>query len=367
MISPSASVRFAASGPFHQEVKRRVDEHFRRTGRSRHGDWRMYLKSVVLLSWLGASWWALMFRHPGPAAVVLLTVSVGLAMAGIGFGIMHDANHGSYSPSARVNRLMGLTLELLGGNSHLWRQKHNVLHHGFTNVAGVDADIDAGPLLRFAPWQRWRPFHRWQRFYVWALYGLFPLRWFFWDDYRELATRRIGERSFPPPRGRTLAGALAGKAVFYGWAVVLPLALHPTWWLVPIWLLASFTLGTVLASVFQLAHCVGAADFHEPPQDARMTTDWAAHQVSTTVDFAPGNRLLSWYVGGLNFQVEHHLFPRVCHVHYLALAPIVREVCRAHGVRYRMERTLRGAVASNMRWLELMGSGLLVRKGARPR
>jgi linoleoyl-CoA desaturase len=355
MTSPALPVRFPPAGPFHQELKQRVDAYFRRTGRSRHGDWRMFLKSALLLGWLGASWAALMFAHPGPLGVALLAVSVGLAMAGIGFGVMHDANHGSYSSSPRVNAAMALTLELLGGSSHLWRQQHNVLHHGFTNIEGVDADIDAGPLLRFAPWQRWRPFHRWQRFYVWGLYGIFPLRWFLWDDYRELATGRIGERSFPPTRGRALAVALAGKAVFYAWAVALPLAFHPTWWLVPIWLLASLTLGTVLASVFQLAHCVGTAEFHRPPADERMAADWAVHQLATTVDFAPRNRLLTWYVGGLNFQVEHHLFPRICHVHYPALAPIVEEACRAHDVRYRVEPTLLGAVASNMRWLQAMG------------
>ncbi len=315
----------------------------------------MIAKAVVLFFWLAGSWSALMFADPGPFGVVLLTISVGLAMAGIGFGVMHDANHGSFSARAGVNRLVGHTMELLGGSSHLWRQQHNVLHHGFTNVAGADADIEPGPLLRFAPWQPWRPHHRFQHVYVWALYAVFPLRWFLWDDFRELATGRIGGRSFPPARGRTLAVALAGKCVFYLWAVILPVLFHPTWWLVAIWLLAALTLGTVLASVFQLAHCVGEARFHELPEGARMSTDWAEHQVTTTVDFARGNRLLAWYVGGLNFQIEHHLFPRVSHLHYPALAPIVEAVCRAHGVRYHSEPTLRSAVGANMRWLREMG------------
>ncbi len=355
MISQSPPVRFSPSSPFHQQLKRAVDAYFRDTGRSRHGGWRLLLHAAILLGWLGTSWAALMFADPGPVGVVLLTISIGLAMAGIGFGVMHDANHGSLSSNARVNRVLGLTMELLGGSSHLWRQKHNVLHHGFTNVAGTDADIEPGPLLRFAPWQPWRPFHRLQHVYVWALYALFPIRWFFWDDYRELVTGRIGGRSFAPARGRTLAVALAGKVVFNLWAVVLPLALHRTWWLVPIWLLASFTLGTVLASVFQLAHCVGEARFHDLPDGAPVSTDWAEHQVTTTVDFGRENRLLGWYIGGLNFQVEHHLFPRVSHIHYPAIARIVEATCRAHGVRYHAEPTLRSAVAANMRWLRAMG------------
>ena len=141
----------------------------------------MIAKAVVLLGWLAVSWWALMFADPGPVGVVLLTISVGLAMAGIGFGVMHDANHGSFSARAGVNRVVGHTMELLGGSSLLWRQKHNVLHHGFTNVAGADADIEPGPLLRFAPWQPWRPYHRFQRVYVWALYAIYPLGWWLVD------------------------------------------------------------------------------------------------------------------------------------------------------------------------------------------
>jgi linoleoyl-CoA desaturase len=355
MISQAPPVRFPPPSPFHRDLKQAVDEHFDRTGRSRHGGGRMILNAAVLLGWLAASWAALMFASPGPLAVVLLTISLGLAMAGIGFGVMHDANHGSFSSSSRVNRIVAFTMELLGGSSHLWRQQHNVLHHGFTNVAGADADLEPGALLRFAPWQPWRPYHRFQHLYVWALYAIFPIRWFFWDDYRELVTGRIGGRSFPPARGRTLAVALAGKAVFYGWAVILPLVLHPTWWLVALWLLAALTLGNVLAPVFQLAHCVGEARFHDLPAGAPMSTGWAEHQVTTTVDFARGNRLLGWYVGGLNFQVEHHLFPRVSHLHYPAISRIVETLCRVHGVRYHAEPTLRSALTANVRWLRALG------------
>ena len=173
------------------------------------------------------------------------------------------------------------------------------------------------------------------------------------DDFRELATGRIGGQQFPPARGFPLLGALAGKALFVSWAFVLPAVLHPSWALLLLWGLGIFALGNVLAAVFQLAHCVGEAEFLG---SGRIETDWAEHQVATTVDFAPANALLGWYLGGLNFQVEHHLFPRVCHLHYPALARIVEETCRKHGLRYRCEPTLRSALAANWRWLRGMGS-----------
>jgi len=345
-------VRFHARGAFHDDLNRRVDAYFE--GRSRHGGWPLGAKSAIMLSWLAGSWGLLMFAPLQAWVAALLSLSVGLAMAGVGFSVMHDANHGGSSSSERVNRAMSFTLDLMGGSSFLWRLKHNVLHHTHPNIAGLDPDLEAGsPFLRLAPWQSRRGHHRFQHLYVWLLYGVFPLQWWFFDDVRELVTGRVGGHQFMPARGRPLLLALAGKALFVSWAFVLPALIHPGWALIPLWALAIFTLGNVLAAVFQLAHCVGEADFLGR---SRIDTDWAEHQLATTVDFAPANPLLRWYLGGLNFQVEHHLFPRVCHLHYPALAHIVEETCRAHRLRYRCEPTLRTALAANFRWLRRMGA-----------
>ena len=353
MANDLQRVRFPARHSFHTDLARRVEQYFEGTGRSRHGGWMIGAKAAALIAWLAASYAVLMFVPLHAWQAALLSVSVGFAMAGVGFSVMHDANHGGTSSSARVNGLMSFTLDLLGASSFLWRLKHNVMHHAYPNVEGLDPDIEAGsPLLRLAPWQPRRGHHRFQHLYVWLLYGLFPLQWWFVDDLRELATGRIAGRQFPPARGRTLLVALAGKALFIGWAFVLPALLHPSWELVLLWALALFTLGNVLATVFQLAHCVGGAEFI----GSRVETDWAEHQVATTVDFARGNALLGWYLGGLNFQVEHHLFPRVCHLHYPALSRIVEETCRTHRVLYRCEPSLHGALAANWRWLRRMGS-----------
>ena len=347
-------------GPFHTDLKSRVAAYFEETGRAPQGGWAMWLKTAILLAWWVGSYALLLLGQVSAWQAVLLSMSIGFAMAGVGFGVMHDANHGAYSSSPRVNAVMSLTLDLLGASSHLWRFKHNVMHHTYTNVSGLDEDIESGsPHLRLAPWQPRRPIHRFQHLYVWALYALFPLKWWFLDDLRELVTGRIGGQAFPPARGLDLARAVAGKVLFVGWAFVLPAVLHPGLAIVGLWLIGVFTLGIVLAAVFQLAHCVGEAEFHEVPSDHARRPDWAEHQASTTVDFARTNWLLSWYLGGLNFQVEHHLFPRICHLHYPALAPIVEETCRAHSVRYRAEPTLRSALAANWNWLRRLGGAPL--------
>lgn len=351
-------VHFGERSAFHDDLNRRVGNYFEGEDRSRHGGWRMAAKSAVLLSWLAGSWCVLMFAPVHAWEAVLLSISVGLAMAGIGFSVMHDANHGGTSSSGRVNRVMSFTLDLMGASSSLWRLKHNVQHHAYPNVSGLDPDLEAGgPFLRLAPWQPRRWHHRFQNLYVWLLYGVFPLQWWFFDDPRELATGRIGGKQFPPLRGWNLSAAIAGKALFLGWAFVLPALLHPSWALLGLWAIAVFTLGNVLGAVFQLAHCVGKADF---VAGGRVDTGWAEHQIATTVDFARSNPLLRWYLGGLNFQVEHHLFPRVCHLHYPRLAAIVEDTCGAHGVRYRCEPTLRSALAANFAWLRRMGLPLEV-------
>ena len=86
-----------------------------------------------------------------------------------------------------------------------------------------------------------------------------------------------------------------------------------------------------------------------------METDWAVHQVQTTVDFARRSRVLSWFLGGLNFQVEHHLFSKICHIHYPALSKVVEETCREFGIVYASHKTFWSALASHARWVTLMG------------
>jgi linoleoyl-CoA desaturase len=316
----------------------------------------MYIKTAAILGWFGASYVWLVFGATSPWGLVGGCVSLGLAMAGIGFSVQHDANHGGYSERRLINRLLAWTLDVLGGSSYVWNWKHNIFHHSHPNVAGLDEDIDIQPLCRIAPAQRLRAAHRFQHLYIWLLYGLLPVKWHFIDDFKNMLTGRIGRQKMPRPTGRALAGILGGKLLFFGWAFAVPALFHPLWQVALAYALTSLVLGLMLSTVFQLAHCVEEAEFPEVPEgSSTFPHDWAAHQVEATVDFARGNPLVSWYLGGLNFQVEHHLFPRVCHLHYPALSRIVEETCREHGVRYRSQESVGAALRSHVRWLKQMG------------
>jgi linoleoyl-CoA desaturase len=317
----------------------------------------MYLKTGVVLAWLAASYVGLLLTS-STAVAVLLSVSLGLAMAAVGFNVQHDGNHGSYSSRPWVNDLMSRSLDLLGGSAYFWRFKHNIAHHTHTNISGQDDDISMGVLGRLSPHDKWYSFHRFQHVYVWFLYAMLALEWQISGEFRNLLTkRRIGMTHVPFPGRREHALFWVGKIVFFGLAFGLPLALHFSFGSVlACFVIASVTLGCTLAIVFQLAHCVEEASFAMPGlADNRVSREWAAHQVESTVDFARGNRMVSWFVGGLNFQIEHHLFPRVCHLHYPALAAIVEDACRNHGVRYFAHPTVGAALRSHWRLLRAMG------------
>jgi linoleoyl-CoA desaturase len=112
------------------------------------------------------------------------------------------------------------------------------------------------------------------------------------------------------------------------------------------------TTGIMLAVVFQLAHVVEHAHFRWLAE-GRMDTPWAVHQAETSVDFARDSRAACWLLGGLNFQIEHHLFSRICHVNYPAIAPLVEQTCREFGVAYHYNTTFIGALRSHYRWLRV--------------
>jgi linoleoyl-CoA desaturase len=364
-MSPPPRVRFPPDDGFHAAVKRRAAALLVAAGRAPRGAGVMHAKTAIILAWFAGSY-ACLLRWGG-ASVWLgaaLTLSLALAMAGIGFSVMHDANHGAYSRSARVNWAWGLSLDLVGASSYVWRFRHNVLHHTYPNIDGMDVAIDAGVLIRFAPTQPLRGFHRWQHVYAWPLYGLIAMKWWLVDDFVDVLRGRTGPFSFPRPRGRELAAFVAGKVVFLGWSAVIPVLVYRSGWVALPFLAGGLTLGLVLSTVFQLAHVMPDVEFHvASPGRSRMATGWAEHQVRATLDFAPSNRLLGWYVGGLNYQIEHHLLPDVCHVNYPALAGVVAETCREHGVPYRTLSTLRAAIAHHQTFLRTLGKELHVVPG----
>ncbi|MEZ4474471.1 MAG: acyl-CoA desaturase [bacterium] len=305
-------IRFAPRSDFHAELKAEVEASLAEGGRDRHATFALHFKTAFLLVGLASVVSVALLVPLSWPGVVALGLVLGFFIAGIGFNIMHDANHGSYSRRPWVNKVLGATLDLLGGSSRLWRVKHNQVHHHWTNIEGVDDDIDVGFLGRMSPTQTWRRAHRFQHLYFWP-----P-----WLPGHQVALVRrllpdrprqdlVPARSAP---GRRRLGAVDPGKVVFMWAFALPIAVMGAAKGIAFYVVAQLFMGVTLAVVFQLAHCVEAAGFH-PLSAGPVPVDFARHQLASTVDFAGGNRLVTWYVGGLNHQAVHHLFPTISHAH----------------------------------------------------
>jgi linoleoyl-CoA desaturase len=316
----------------------------------------MYLKTAIILLGFASIYGLLVFAATAWWQALPLAVALGLAVVAIGFNVMHDASHQAFSDRPWLNRLMAMSLDCVGGSSYFWRWKHTVFHHSFVNVAGYDTDINLAGLGRLTPHHRRVWIHRWQHWYIWLLYGLMVFKWHFYDDFRLALTGRMGAHRVPRPHGRQWVVFLGGKLVFFTLAFAAPLAFHPFWAVAAAYAVMAVVVGVVLSVVFQLAHCVELADFPVDRVAGRIDNAWAIHQVETSVDFARHSRVASWLLGGLNFQIEHHLFARICHVNYPAIAALVEKTCREFGVRYNYNRTFLSALKSHYRWLRAMGA-----------
>ncbi|HEY8228250.1 MAG TPA: acyl-CoA desaturase [Pyrinomonadaceae bacterium] len=348
---------FGRDNAFHREAKRRVDEYFRTSGRRQRDCPAMYLKTVMILTIFTALYALLVFVVDTWWQALPLAILLGLSVAAIGFNIEHDGSHQAYSNHAWINRMMAMTLDLVGASSYVWHWKHSVVHHTYVNVTDHDTDIEIAPFGRLSPHQKRFSFHRWQQFYLWPLYGLNVIKWHFYDDFRDVILGRIGSTRMPRPKRWDLAGFIGGKALLFTLVLGLPLLFHPAWIVVLFYAVTVSLAGVVISVVFQLAHCVEEAEFPLPRQHQHsMENAWAVHQVETTVNFARRSRVQSWLLGGLNFQIEHHLFPRICHVNYPALSHVVEQTCRDFGLKYREHRSFTAGLLSHFRWLRCMGA-----------
>ncbi|MBI2881259.1 MAG: acyl-CoA desaturase [Candidatus Tectomicrobia bacterium] len=351
-------IRFPARGEFHRTVRRRVERYFAERGLAKTGNWRMLLKTAVILASLPVFYVLLVFFSSSLLMAAIAAFGIAQGFVLIGFNIMHDSNHGSYSKSNRINRALSFTMDLIGGSHLLWRQKHNVLHHTYTNINELDSDLHTQGLLRLSPDQDWRPWHRFQHLYAFPVYSLLTLSWVAYGDFQKLLSGRIGQYRLPKASPLEVATLFLAKIFYFGYMIALPLLFHPVLYVLIAFVGIHLVMGFTLSLTFQLAHTLEGTAFPRPdPETGSIENEWAIHQVETTANFAPKSRLAAWYLGGLNFQIEHHLFSDVCHIHYPAISRIVEKTCGDFSIDYVGYKTLHSAVSAHYRFLKTLGRG----------
>ncbi len=341
---------------FYANLKASVDQYFANTGVKRTGNIQLYTKTIILLFTATGLYTILLLVHMPLLTEILCSLLFGFTLACIGFNVMHDANHGSYSSRKWVNKTLGLTLNALGGNSFIWKQKHNIIHHTYTNIEGVDDDIAKSPFIRMCGSQEWLPAHRIQHLYTPILYALSSMIWILFQDYEKYFSKKIVDTPLAKMSGADHLIFWVSKILYLGFYVLIPITLMG-WqsWLV-YFLCMHIGLGLTLSLVFQLAHVVEETEFDSVGVDPKkIDNEWAIHQVRTTANFSANSKTILWLVGGLNYQIEHHLFPRVSHVHYPALSKLVQIECAACNVPYNKMPTFTSAVASHFRFIRLLG------------
>lgn len=341
-------------------LKARVDEHFNVNNLSKHYNSQMIIKTVVLLAGYILPFIALLILQPSFLVSMLLWSIMGFSVAGIGMSIMHDANHGAYSTNETTNKLLGHTLNLIGGSVGNWKMQHNNLHHMYTNVSGVDDDIQDRYLLKLSPHYTAKSFHKFQKYYAFFFYGIITLYWVLAKDFIQLKSyaKPALNAASKKEASLLLARTIFDKVLYLFVIIGVPILFFniPVVYVLAGFLLMHAFTGIILTVIFQLAHTVEGTSHPIPNESGNIENNWAIHQLNTTVNFSPKNKFLSWYVGGLNYQIEHHLFSKICHVHYPEIAPIVEATAREYNVPYMVNKTFWGAFKSHIKALEKFGA-----------
>ncbi len=348
-----------SNNTFQQELKKRVNQYFLENNKSSTGNFSLFFKAIFFFASYLALYVHLVYFTPTAWLAVLECILMGGFTAAIGFNVMHDGGHGSFSKNKLVNKLAAFSVNFLGASHIMWKMKHNIIHHTYTNIDGVDDDIEIKPFLRMCSTQKHHKLHRFQHYYVWFLYTLLHLIWVFQTDYKKYFSKKIGSVALTKMSMQEhigFWGAKVGYAILFMVIPIIKVGFFP--WVFG-FLIVSMVTGFVISIVFQLAHTVEHLEFPVPEVlTQKIENEWAIHQVQTTANFATKNKFLSWLVGGLNFQIEHHLFPKISHIHYPAISKIIKQTCADFNIQYVEFKRMRHAVASHATYLRRMGKAI---------
>jgi len=342
---------------FYATVRKRVDSHFEDQNLSVHANGAMWFKAFFFLGTFIALYLGILVGNFSPLIMLPMAILLGMFGAFVGFNICHDAIHKAFSDKPIINQSFSFLFSLIGASAYVWSICHNIVHHTYTNISGHDEDIDVAPgLIRFCENEPVNKIQRYQHFYAFGLYSLAMLSWVFRKDYKKFFQTKIGCQVANHPKIEYF-NLFFFKFLYYFLFIILPLiVLDVTWWQFLIGFLAmQFAQGLVLGLVFQLAHVVEGTSFPHPNEQGNIEEAWAAHQMMTTANFAVDSKLAGFLCGGLNRQVEHHLFPKICHIHYPAIGKIVKETALEFDLPYIESPTFFSALGSHYRMLRKLG------------
>lgn len=343
---------------FAATLRKNVNAYFKEKNISIKGNWKTILKSIIMFMIYMVPFVLLITAPINVWYVIPLFIIMGIGKAGMGMSVMHEGVHGSSTDKVWLNKLLGGSMYILGSNVFNWKIQHNVLHHAFTNIDGHDEDIASRFMLRLSQHAPLKKVHRFQYIYAFFLYSIFTLVRIINDFQMLWQYKKEGHTDQHKIKLSMEYVKMTGTKLAYFFIVIgLPLLLTSfNWWLILLgFLFMHMTAGIIMGTIFQMAHQVEGADQPLPNAEGNMENEWAIHQLHTTANFARDNRWLSWFIGGLNFQIEHHLFPNINHIHYRNLSLIVEKTAKDFGLPYNYKASFRHAFVSHVRTLKALG------------
>ncbi len=343
---------------FVRDLRKRVNSYFKENNISKNANVQMVIKTILMFLIYLIPYFLIYSALVTDIYGLILATIMGIGMSGIGMSVMHDANHGAYSSNPKVNKWMSICIYLIGGDVYNWKVQHNILHHTYTNIEGLDGDIEQDPFLRLSHSQKWHKGHQYQHIYGFFLYTLGTISWPFVDF---IQFKRFTDLGLSPDgildKKKQFKRLIFYKIIYWLFIFIFPMIFSSfSWWQILLgWLIMNMVAGFILTVTFQLAHVVEGVDFPAPNQQGNIENEWMIHQLNTTSNFANDSKLVNWFIGGLNFQIEHHLFPNICHVHYKQISSIVKATANEYGILYNEKRTYMEAVMSHYKMLKIFG------------
>lgn len=338
---------YSWDGTFYRKIKEKVEKAIPRN--KRRDDQRMTIKGLCLLvSYFFALGLYIYFCNWWTAIVY------GFFCSQIGVNIMHDGNHGAFTSSKTLTWIAGHTLELVGSSSVVYRRSHNYGHHSCVNHYELDRAFDTTyPLIRLHANQDRMWYHKYQHYYGWIIYTLVNFGDLFgtFDEFFWMS-------NFPNRRGSTSISSFIFqvfvKLCWLFYAILIPTYIHGYVNIFPVWLLYMLTFGVGYALFFAVNHWTLDAGFVDNQNISN--TNWGVLQVENSINFALDSTFWTWLTGGLNYQIEHHLFPAMVHTRLPEISSIVQEVCKEYGVTYFAYPSFWTALKGHYDLLKALGS-----------
>ncbi|MAQ47675.1 MAG: acyl-CoA desaturase [Flavobacteriales bacterium] len=341
---------------FITSLRYEVNKYFSQNQIKKKANLNMYLKCILMLSIYVTPYCLMVLGYVDNSLFWLCWLLMGFGMAGVGMCIMHDGNHNAFSNNRNINKIMGFTLQLLGGTYKNWKIQHNQLHHKYPNVIHHDPDVSPIKLLRFSPDSDYKKIYRFQFIYAWFLYGLMTFSFATIKEFKQLIEWSRNKIITTDQFRQLMLELIGWKTMYYFFILFIPIIVLNISFLewFGLFFLMHFVAGFLLAIVFQTAHIMPDCKHLAYSEKLDLNT-WAVNQLLTTSNYSPNNKVFSWLIGGLNYQIEHHLFPGICHVHYEKLSPIVKRVANDYNLPYHYKENFLQAIIAHGKMLYYLG------------